>query len=86
MFYIYIIYSPSTDTYYTGYTGSGIEKRLSWHNDGSSRSTKAGIPWKVVYKRAFSTKREAIQREIFIKRQKSRAFIERLIASGDNEL
>jgi putative endonuclease len=85
MFSTYIIYSKSMDQYYTGYTSHPVQKRLQWHNNGSSSSTKAGIPWGIKYVKSFQTKSEAIKWENFIKRQKSRPFIERLINSKENE-
>ena len=41
--------------------------RLKRHNRGKVRSTKAYIPWKVVYTEEFQTKSEAYQREMFFK-------------------
>lgn len=78
MFYTYIIYSKSTDKYYIGYTHD-LKLRLERHNSGNSRSTKSGIPWKLVYNEMFETKSEAIKRENEIKRKKSRKYIEGLI-------
>jgi len=85
MYQTYIIYSKSTDKYYTGHTSVGIEIRLQRHNDGWTRSTKAGIPWELCYSISYDSKSEAIKRECFIKRQKSRTFIENLIKSDENE-
>jgi putative endonuclease len=85
MYQTYIIYSQSTDRYYIGSTGVGVEKRVERHNEGWSRSTKSGTPWKVKYVKSFKTKTEALKWEHKIKRQKSRAFIERLIDSEENE-
>ena len=81
----YILYSESTDLYYTGHTSAGVETRIARHNDGWSRSTKAGIPWKLKYSKSFETKSEALKWERFIKKQKSRIFIEKLINSEENE-
>ena len=77
-YYIYIIYSKSTDRYYIGFTRN-LKLRLSRHNSGSSKSTKSGIPWILVYFEEFDSKSEAIKRENYIKRMKSRDFIEKLI-------
>jgi putative endonuclease len=85
MFYTYIIHSESSDEYYTGHTSTKVEKRLERHNDGWNPSTKHGIPWQMKYYKSFETKTEAIKWENFIKRQKSRQFIEKLIASEENE-
>ena len=78
MFFVYILYSESKDRHYIGYS-ENPERRLSYHNQGFTKSTKAGAPWKIVYTEKFETKSEAIKREKFIKRMKSKAFIERLL-------
>jgi putative endonuclease len=78
MFYTYIIYSKSKAKYYIGYTHN-LEKRLTRHNSGWSSSTKAGIPWKLVYFEEFDTKSKALKREYELKRMKSRKYIEELI-------
>jgi len=78
MFYAYIIYSESTDKYYVGHTHD-LDLRLQRHNDGWTRSTKFGIPWKLVYSEEYETKSEAIKREYEIKRKKRRKYIEDLI-------
>ncbi|MFP4548366.1 MAG: GIY-YIG nuclease family protein [Fidelibacterota bacterium] len=80
MYYIYILYSHTKDRYYVGYTHD-LELRLERHNDGWSRSTKNGIPWEIVYYEKYDTKSKAMKRENFIKRQKSRKYIEELIKS-----
>jgi len=85
MYYTYILYSESRDQYYTGYTSVGVEQRLYRHNNGAVPSTKSGVPWHIKYCRGFETKTEAIQWENFIKRQKSRKFIEKLIDGRENE-
>ena len=77
---VYIIYSDSTDKYYVGYS-KDVDLRLERHNLGWSKSTKAGIPWSLVYTESFDSKSEALQRERFIKKQKSRKYIEALIVT-----
>ena len=64
MFFIYILYSESKNSYYTGYS-EDPQRRLSYHNQGSTTSIKAGIPWEIVYTETFNTKSEAIKREKF---------------------
>ncbi|MBT3181659.1 MAG: GIY-YIG nuclease family protein [Deltaproteobacteria bacterium] len=84
-YYTYIIYSERLDKFYTGSTTS-LKWRLERHNQGWSRSTKGGIPWKVVYSETFSNKPDAILRELYIKKRKSREFIKRLISQRENQL
>ncbi len=78
MYCTYIVYSTSVDHYYVGYTHD-LHKRLEKHNSGHSRSTKSGIPWKIVYYEEYQTKHEAMARERQIKKMKSRKYIEMLI-------
>ena len=80
MYYCYILYSPRLDRYYVGST-QDLQDRLARHNAGRSKYTKVGIPWELVYQESFDTRTEAYQREREIKRQKSRKYIQDLIAS-----
>ncbi len=61
MFFTYILQSDLNKHYYIGHT-SNLEIRLQRHNAGWSKSTKSGIPWKIVYSQEFNTKSEAIKR------------------------
>lgn len=81
MFYTYILYSETKDRYYIGHTHN-IQLRLERHNDGWSRSTKSGIPWKIVYVEEYKTKSEANKREFDIKNKKSRKYIEKLLEAA----
>jgi putative endonuclease len=80
-FYTYILYSKKIDRYYIGSTAN-LEDRLSRHNQGRSKATKAGAPeWTLVFSQQFPSRAEAVARELFLKRMKSRSFIENLIRS-----
>jgi putative endonuclease len=78
VYYVYILYSYIKNRYYIGST-SDVEERLIRHNAGATPSTKSGKPWKVVFSKQFDSKTEALKYEIYIKRMKSRKFIESLI-------
>jgi putative endonuclease len=80
MFYTYILYSESIDRYYVG-SCADLATRLQRHNAGWSRSTKHGVPWKLVYHEEYTTKSAAMKRECEIKRKKSRTYFEYLISS-----
>ena len=86
MYWGYIIFSKVRDRYYIGTTGVGVEIRVDRHNEGWTKSTKSGIPWKLMFTRTFESKSEALEWERMVKRQKSRAFIKELISSDENEL
>ena len=79
--YCYILYSPTLSKHYIGSTPD-IERRLSEHNNrGKDKFTSTGLPWSLVYIEEFETLTEARRREQYIKRMKSRKFIEALIRS-----
>ena len=80
-YYTYILYSNRRDRYYIGYT-SDIENRLKKHNSGGTKSTRSGIPWKLVYYEEFENKTDALKREREIKNKKSRKYIEFLVGSS----
>jgi putative endonuclease len=61
-YYVYILYSPSTDTYYKGQT-SNLTERLSRHNNGFEKATKHGAPWQLVWSTIKETRGEAITLE-----------------------
>jgi len=77
MYTVYILYSDTFDSFYIGYTAN-VQTRLKQHNDGLTQSTKAKIPWRLVYTEIFQTKSEAIKRERFLKNQKNKSFYKRL--------
>jgi putative endonuclease len=68
------------DSYYVGST-SNIEDRLKRHNRGASNYTKRGIPWKLVFIKEFISKDEAYQFEMYIKKQKSKKYIQEIVQS-----
>ncbi|MDO8505196.1 MAG: GIY-YIG nuclease family protein [bacterium] len=78
MFYIYIIQSIKNGSYYIGCTNE-TTKRLSEHNKGRVKSTKAYGPWLLRYTEKYNTLSEARGREEQIKNWKSRTAIERLL-------
>jgi len=75
--YTYIIYSKSFDLYYKGETAD-IEKRLADHNADLSRFTAGKGPWKLVWAKTFSNRREALIEEKRLKKLNRRS-LEKLI-------
>ncbi|WP_425593918.1 GIY-YIG nuclease family protein [Marinifilum flexuosum] len=82
MYCVYILQSQMDQSYYIGYT-SNIENRLTYHNQGRSRYTRKKIPWILIYSEKYNSKRDALIREKFLKKQKSRVFIKELISSSN---
>ena len=79
-FYIYILHSLTSDIYYVGYTNDYV-RRLDEHNRSELKTfTSKHRPWAL--KAVFSCGEQevdAIRMERFIKRQKSKRLIERMI-------
>ena len=80
MYYIYILYSVTADRYYVGHTDN-VERRLNEHNASDRLTfTAKHRPWKLYAVFECSIVRnEALKMERFIKRQKSRRLIQRMI-------
>ncbi|GAB1417978.1 hypothetical protein MASR2M12_07430 [Bacteroidales bacterium] len=81
MYYVYIIFSPSSDIFYKGYT-SNPEKRLWEHNNDLSQYTATKGPWELVYLKAFDNKKSALTEEKRLKNL-NRKSIERLIGHNN---
>ncbi|MBN8621858.1 MAG: GIY-YIG nuclease family protein [Flavobacteriales bacterium] len=79
-YFIYILYSEKSQIYYVGYT-TDVVQRLLRHNEISKNSfTSKHRPWILkVYFGVVGDEADAMRIEKFIKKQKSRKFIERLI-------
>ena len=54
---------------YVGYT-SDIKKRIIIHNLGKGAKFTRGRRWRLIYKEKFSSKKEAISREYYIKKNR----------------
>jgi putative endonuclease len=80
MFYVYFLYSEKFDKYYVGHTDDPA-RRLSEHNHNENPTfTNKYRPWKLVWQFQVSARRgDALKIEKFIKRQKRRKLIERII-------
>ncbi|MBN8672741.1 MAG: GIY-YIG nuclease family protein [Chitinophagales bacterium] len=80
-YHVYILFSPTINQYYIGHSHD-LDDRLSRHNNSGSKATKKANDWKIVYTETFDTKTAAFQREMDIKKKKSRKYIETLISSA----
>ena len=81
MYSVYILYSEKLDKYYIGYSAD-VQDRLLKHNRKSKGFSSPGKPWILVFQESFETKREAMAREIQLKKWKNRQRLESLIRSG----
>ncbi|CAM4305475.1 GIY-YIG nuclease family protein [Gillisia hiemivivida] len=81
MHYLYIIYSEKLNKYYTG-ESPDPEHRLIQHNSHyfQNNFTKAAEDWIIKLEFKTRTRDEAIFLERFIKKMKSKKFIEKVIS------
>ena len=54
---------------YVGYTND-LKKRIALHNSGKGAKFTRGRKWKLIYKEKHSSKKEAISREYYIKKNR----------------
>ena len=80
MHFLYIIYSPTADKYYTGETNN-VTTRIDIHNSHKNITafTKAASDWKTQLIFKCETKEDALYLERYIKRMKSRKFVQKII-------
>ena len=55
---------------YVGYSNN-LKKRISLHNKGKGAKFTRGRKWVLIYKEKFKSKKEAISREYYIKKNRS---------------
>lgn len=66
MFFVYAIQSKIDNRLYVGFTDN-LERRFSEHNSGKTKSTKAYIPWELVYFESVENRIDARNREKYFK-------------------
>ncbi len=76
MHYVYLIESESSAARYVGYTDD-LRLRITDHNSGKNRSTKADRPWRLKTYLAFLTKQQALEFESYLKSGSGHAFARR---------
>ena len=69
-FYVYMLRSVEKKIMtYVGYS-SDLKRRIQLHNQGKGAKFTRGRKWKLIYKEKFNSKKEAISREYYIKKNR----------------
>ena len=69
-FFVYMLLSKGNKSVtYVGYTNN-LKKRVNLHNAGKGAKFTRGRKWKLIYKEKFKSKKEAISREYYIKKNR----------------
>ena len=80
MFFVYILQSLKTNRFYIGCTND-LDNRLVRHNRGVVKSTKGGVPWKVLYTEEYASLSKARRREVEIKKFKGGIKFQKLLGT-----
>jgi len=66
VYYVYVLKSLKDQKIYTGYS-SDLKRRILEHKSGLVKSTKKRLPVKLIYYEAFLDKKDAQDREKYLK-------------------
>jgi putative endonuclease len=81
MNYVYVLKSLRNGKRYIGSTSLSPEERLKKHNSGTNQFTKRNGPFSLLRQEEYSSKREARQRENFLKSGVGRKFLDEILES-----
>ncbi len=77
MYYVYALESLERKYIYVGLTNN-IERRTKQHQNGKERTTAVYRPFKLIFKKGFSTRVEARKREKYLKSGIGKEFLKGL--------
>lgn len=66
MYYVYLLRSQKSGTFYVGFTAN-LERRVAEHNDNGVTATHGKGPWQLVYYEAYMVESQAREREAKLK-------------------
>ena len=70
-YFVYMLKSLGKDPVtYVGYTND-LKKRIKLHNNNKGAKFTRGRKWKLIYKEKLNSKKEAISREYYIKKNRT---------------
>ena len=74
MFYVYVLYSPKIDKFYTGFTND-LKRRVSEHKSDKTQTTSRMADFMLVYYEASNNKEDAQSREKQLKTGFGRGYL-----------
>ncbi len=78
MYFVYAISSKKRNYIYVGLSND-VNRRLSEHNSGKNKTTKAYRPFELIFKEKYNTRSEAREREKYLKSGVGKEFLKSLI-------
>lgn len=79
-YYIYVLLSLKDNKFYTGYT-KNLKSRFEQHSNGFVKSTRDRRPLKLVYSEVCCSKKDATQREKYLKTYHGKQFLRKRLKS-----
>ena len=79
-YYVYVLYSDTYNRLYIGYT-SNLRRRFQEHNQGKSKATKPFSPYKLIFYEAFTDRKDAKDREVYLKSGWGRRSLKKMLVS-----
>lgn len=76
IYWVYVIQAVKYDRLYKGVT-QDYQHRIDQHNNGQVASTKAYIPWKLIYLEGYINKTDALIQEKYLKSGSGRELLKR---------
>ncbi len=74
MWYVYVLKSKNIGKWYIGSTNN-LKKRILKHNSGKNKSTKHGVPWKIIYCEVSLNQKDTRAREKYLKSGTGRRYL-----------
>lgn len=70
-YYVYVLHNKRKNFIYIGYS-EDLRQRVTEHNKGYSKSTKAYLPLELIHYEAYKNKKDAKRRELYLKTNRGR--------------
>jgi len=81
---VYVLLSEKDNMFYIGFT-TNIEKRFKEHNNGESKSTAPRRPFILLFCEFYTSKEDAIRRELYFKTTAGRRALKIMLREGLKE-
>ncbi|MBU0613364.1 GIY-YIG nuclease family protein [Patescibacteria group bacterium] len=78
MYFVYVLQSKKDFRLYYGFANN-LDRRLKEHNNGSVTYTTPWRPWKLIYYEVYPNKKDALEREGYIKSGWGRRYIKKTL-------
>ena len=82
MYFVYVLKSLTRKYLYVGLT-KDLERRVQEHNSGKEKTTQPYRPFVLVYRESYSSRKEARQREKYLKSGSGKEWLKKILFSPE---